>query len=123
MMRNNVRRAHFREHQVARHLEQAVAQIEEPGPEAVNGLAEAELGRELQLGEGEVVAIEIGHDVGGEQDRQDAPADLAIGRAPFRLLAMRRARLHRSPSPAPSLCRRKLLSSAGILIQDSQLLF
>lgn len=67
---------------VAWHLEEKIADEEDAGAEAVDGLAEAEVGRHLQLGEADVDAVEIGNDVAQHQERHDAPEDLAVGGSP-----------------------------------------
>ncbi len=59
-------RAHARHQQVGRHLEQEIADEEDPGAGAVHGVAEAQVGQHLQLGEADVDTVQVGHHVAQE---------------------------------------------------------
>ena len=70
-------RADLVQDDIARHLEQHIAEKEDAGPKAVDGLAECKLVLHLQLGEADIDAIEIGGEVAKEEKRDQAPSDLA----------------------------------------------
>ena len=65
---------------VARHFEDEVADEEDACAEAVDGVAELQVSRHLQLGEADVDPVEKGDDVADEQERDQVPGDLAPGR-------------------------------------------
>ena len=69
-------RADAREDQVARHLEQRVADEEHARAESVDGGAEPEIAVHLQRREADVHAVDPRDDVEQQQERQQAPADL-----------------------------------------------
>jgi len=48
------------------------------GPEAVDRLAEPEIGQHLQLGEADVHAVEVGGDVTAEQQGDETPGDAGV---------------------------------------------
>src|SRR5450755_2841886 len=58
-----------------------IAEGEDAGPEADHAIVEAEIGRHLQGGGGEIVAIEVGNDVKQEQIRQKTQGNPAAGAA------------------------------------------
>ena len=64
--------------QVARDLAQAVAEEEDAGADAVGGIAQADIGGHLQLGEADIDAIEKGNDVEQKQKRHQPPGDLVV---------------------------------------------
>src|SRR6266702_2349139 len=66
------------EDDVAGDCEEEVSEEEYAGAEAVDAVTEFEVADHLQFGEADVHAIDVGNDVGDEQDRHDAPGDLAI---------------------------------------------
>ncbi|MNM67855.1 hypothetical protein D3C81_793980 [compost metagenome] len=66
------------QHQVAGHLEQQVADEEDPRAQRIDGVAERQCLFHLQLRVTDVDAIKKCHDVGGHQQRHDAPADFSI---------------------------------------------
>ncbi|MBO9581510.1 MAG: hypothetical protein J7498_11515 [Sphingobium sp.] len=74
-------RANAIEDEVARQLEQEIADEEDAGAEAVDLVAELEGARHLQLGEADIHPIEEGDEITQEEQRHDPPQDLAIGRA------------------------------------------
>ncbi len=69
--RDPAARADPQQQQVARHLEQQVADEEHARAEAVDGLVETEIAEHLQLGEGDVDAVEIGGEVAEKQERHE----------------------------------------------------
>jgi hypothetical protein len=73
-------RAHAVQHHVAGHLEEKVADEEDARAQPVHRLAELQVALHLQLGEADVHAVEVGHDVAQEQQRDQPPADLAVDR-------------------------------------------
>ena len=60
---NQTPRADARQDEVARHLEQEIADEEQRGAEAVGGFAEAEIADHLQLGVADVLPVDIGDQV------------------------------------------------------------
>ena len=90
--RDPAARADAHEDQVARHLEQRVADEEDAGAEAVDGGAEAEVGVHLQRREADVDAVEPGDDVEQQQERQEPPPDLGQRRAAELRRGLARAR-------------------------------
>ena len=70
--RDPAARAHLVQDHVARHFEQEIAEKEDARAEAVDGIAELQVARHLQLGEADVDAIEVGKEKAEHQDRQDA---------------------------------------------------
>ncbi len=92
---------------VGGHLEQEIAQEEQGGAEAVGGLAEAERAHHLQLGVGDVLPVDIGHEV-HEPEQRHQPQGHGTDRVPaevrFRILdPARHGRLLRA-SPSPDRC-------------------
>ncbi len=73
-------RADAMQDDVARDLEDEVADEEDAGAEAEHGVAELQVAEHLQLREPDVDAVEVVRDVADHQERDEAPADLAIGR-------------------------------------------
>ena len=65
--------------QVAGHFEQEVADEEDAGAQAVDGLAELQVLQHLQLGEADVDAVYPGQDKEKDQKGDQAPGDLAVG--------------------------------------------
>ena len=72
-------RADLMKNDVARHLEQEIAEEENACAETVGGFAEAEVRRHLELREADIDAVEIGDDVTQHQKRHEAPGDFAVG--------------------------------------------
>lgn len=68
-------RPHAREQQIARHLEQRVADEEDAGAEAERLGAEAEVAVHLERREPDVRAVEEVEDVEDEQERHEPPRD------------------------------------------------
>src|SRR5262249_342933 len=68
-------RAHAFEDEIARDLEDAVAQKEQTGRKAVRGSAQVEIALQVVGHEPDVDAIEIGDDVANKRERDEAPAD------------------------------------------------
>ncbi|MNZ80759.1 hypothetical protein D3C78_994030 [compost metagenome] len=66
------------QHQVAGHAAEHVGDEEHPGAETVDGLAEAEIGAHLQLGEADVDPIEMGEEVADQQQGHQLPADALV---------------------------------------------
>ena len=66
--------------QVARHFAQEVADEEDARADAVDRLAEFEIGQHLQLGEADIDPVDPGQDPEHHQERQQAPGDPAVGR-------------------------------------------
>ena len=79
------------EDDVARHLEDEVADEEQRGAEAVGGLAEAEVADHLQLGVGDVLPVDVGDQVHQAEERHEPPGDGGDGSVAdfIRRLAMR----------------------------------
>ena len=69
-------RADLLEHQIAGHFEEEVADEEDAGAQAVDGVAEGQRLLHLQLRVADVDAVEVGDEVADDQQRHDAPADL-----------------------------------------------
>ena len=88
-------RADLLQHQVARHLEQEVADEEDAGAQAVDRVAEGQRLLHLQLRVADVDAVEVGDDVADDQQRHDAPADLREHRV-ARVRGRRMATVRRS---------------------------
>ncbi|MNV38516.1 hypothetical protein D3C71_1300760 [compost metagenome] len=65
------------QHHVARHFENHVTDHEQPGAEAVGGVAQAQVSLQLELGEADVDAIEKREQVADHDQRHQAPGDLA----------------------------------------------
>ena len=66
------------QHDVARDFEEEVADEENAGAQAVDRLAEPQIAQHLQFREADVHPIEIGRDVAGEQQRDQAPGDAGV---------------------------------------------
>ena len=64
------------EEQVAGHLEQEVADEEQPGAQREHGVAQVQVGLHLQLREADVHAVDIGKHIGNQKQRQDVPVNL-----------------------------------------------
>ena len=64
--------------QVARDLEDGVAQEEDPGAESVRGVAQADVRVHLQRREPDVYAIQVGDDVQQEHERDQAAGHLPL---------------------------------------------
>jgi hypothetical protein len=63
------------EQQVARDLEQAVAEEEEPGADAVRGVAQMQVALQRRGGEPDVHAVDVGDDVADEREGDEPPCD------------------------------------------------
>ncbi len=63
---------------VARDFEEEVSDEENAGAQAVDRLAEPQIAQHLQFREADVHPIEIGRDVAGEQQRDQAPGDAGV---------------------------------------------
>ena len=63
---------------VARDFEEEVSDEKHAGPKAVDRLAEVQIAQHLQFREADVHPIEIGRDVAGEQQRDQAPGDAGV---------------------------------------------
>ncbi|MNT10340.1 hypothetical protein D3C72_1451650 [compost metagenome] len=72
-------RADLVHQQVARHLEQEVADEEQPCAQAEHGFGEGQVLAHLQLGEADIDAVQVGDHVAQHQERHDAPEHLAVG--------------------------------------------
>ena len=68
------------QHDVAWDFEGEVAEEKDSGANSVDAFAEFEVAEHLELGETYVDAIYIRDDIGDDDDRHDAPRDLAIER-------------------------------------------
>ena len=68
-------RADAVEDEIAWDLEEAVAEEEQPGADAVLRVAQPEVALERARGEPDVHAIDVGDDVADEDERDDAPRD------------------------------------------------
>ncbi|MNZ99966.1 hypothetical protein D3C78_1193110 [compost metagenome] len=68
---------------IARHFKKDVAQVENPGPNAVGGIAEGNIFGHAQLGERHVQAIDGVERIGQKQVRQQPQDDLAIHQTGF----------------------------------------
>ena len=66
------------EKQVARHLEEEVADEEDAGAQSVYRIAEAQIGFHLELSEADIDPIQIREDVTDEQKRNQSPRYLGI---------------------------------------------
>ena len=69
-------RADLLQHQVARHLEDQVADEEDAGAESIGFVAEGKRLLHLQLGEADIDAVEEGDDVADDQERHQPPYEL-----------------------------------------------
>ena len=67
------------EDDVARHLEQEVADEEQRGAEPVGVLGQPEIAHHLQLGVADVLPIDVGDQVDDADEGQQVPRDLANG--------------------------------------------
>src|SRR5215207_10982221 len=67
----------FEKH-VTRHFEQKVADEEDACTQAVDSIAEAEVGLHLKLRKADINAIEVRKNVADEQERDQSPRDLRI---------------------------------------------
>lgn len=65
------------QHDVARHFEQYVTDDEQARAEAVRGVAQAQVGLQLELGEADVDTVEEGEQVADHDQRHQAPGDFA----------------------------------------------
>jgi hypothetical protein len=63
---------------VAGHLEEEIADEEQPGSQPVHGLAELQVGQHVQLGKAHVHAVQVGRDIAGHDEGQQAPGHLAV---------------------------------------------
>jgi hypothetical protein len=68
----------FFQHQVAGHLEEDIADEEQPRPETVGGLAELQIAEHLQLGEADVDTVQISGKVAEAQERNELPGHFAV---------------------------------------------
>ncbi|MNS66568.1 hypothetical protein D3C72_997870 [compost metagenome] len=73
-------RANARQHQVARDLEQHVADEEDAGAHAVGRVREPQVALHLELGEADVHAVQVGEQVADQQKGQQSPVDLVVQR-------------------------------------------
>ncbi|MNK86877.1 hypothetical protein D3C87_1067990 [compost metagenome] len=76
--RQRLARADLLQQQVARHLEQEVADEENPRAQAVHGLAELQVLEHLELGEAHVDAVDPGQDEQEYEEWDQAHGDLAV---------------------------------------------
>jgi hypothetical protein len=72
-------RAKLLEEDVARHLEEKVADEEDPGAKGEGGITEREVLDHLQLREAHVHPVQVGQDVAEEQEGNEPPVDLRVG--------------------------------------------
>ena len=72
-------RADLVHEQVAGHLEQGVAQEEDPGAQAVGGRADPHIGLERRLGQPDVGAVDEGHEVDQAEHRHQVQRGLPAG--------------------------------------------
>ena len=72
------------EDQVARDLEQAVAEEEQPAAKPVGGVAQAQVALQLGCREPDVHAVDVGDDVAEEDERDEAADDARNRRAALR---------------------------------------
>ncbi|WP_238540867.1 hypothetical protein [Herbaspirillum sp. YR522] len=70
MMRRSNARADPAQDHVAGHFEDQVADEEDARPQAVDGVVELERIEHLQLGEADVDAVQVRHQVAGQDQRQ-----------------------------------------------------
>jgi len=70
--------ADFFEQQVARYLEQEIADEEDAGAQPIDRIAESQVGLHLELREADVDPVEVRKDVADEQQRNQSPRDLGI---------------------------------------------
>ncbi len=77
-------RANPVKNEVARHLEQKIAEKKDARAEPVHRIGKPEVALHLQLGEANVHPVEIGDEIAQDQEGNDAPADAAIDRFGWR---------------------------------------
>ncbi len=77
-------RADALQQQIARHLEQRIADEEHRRPDAVRGIAEAERRLHLQLREADVRTVDEAEQIADEQERHEPSRDLRIDRIDLR---------------------------------------
>ena len=65
--------------QVARHLEQKIAEKENTGAEAVDGVAPFQVVQHLQLGKADVDAVQVRAQIAEHQERDETARHLGIG--------------------------------------------
>ncbi|MND88853.1 hypothetical protein D3C80_808890 [compost metagenome] len=65
------------QHHVAGHFENHITDHEQPGTQAVSGIAQAQVGLQLKLGEADVDSVEKGEQVADHDQRHQAPGDFA----------------------------------------------
>ena len=70
--------AHFVQHEIARYLEDEIAEKENACAKAVDGFAKAQVIEHLQLRKAHVDAIEIRAQVAQHQERYQAPSDFCV---------------------------------------------
>jgi hypothetical protein len=68
-------RAHALEQQVARNLEDAVAEEEQSGADPVRGVAQMQVALQRVRGEPDVDAVDVGDDVADEGEGDEPPRD------------------------------------------------
>ena len=67
------------QNQIARHLEQEIAEKEDTRAHAVDGFAKAQIIEHLQLRETNIDPVEIGAEIAQHQERDEPPADFRVG--------------------------------------------
>ena len=82
--------------QIARHLEDEIADEEDAGAPGEDQRRELQFGVHGQRGEAEIDAVEIGEEIGQHQERDQAPGDGADGRGLDFALGCCRQNRHRS---------------------------
>jgi hypothetical protein len=92
--RNPLRCAEACEHQTGRHFEQGVAKKKQATTKAVDRCAELQIVVHLKGSEADVHPVDVGHDVGKENQWQDAPHRLSHCRSPDRTRRRSEVRSH-----------------------------
>ena len=87
--RNPLRCAEAREHQAGRHFEQGVAKKEQATTKTVDRCAELQIVVHLKRGEADVHPVDVGDNVGQENQWHDAPHRLRHCRPPDGIVRLR----------------------------------